>query len=455
MIQSVHTRLHVVPSVRLTSDVPPTEGPPLEVENTLVSVVEALNRLPEWEGVLATSELDQRIVFRREPPFSHGAGELVGKPVRDRDLDRMRHWFGQALGRALSKHHVVDAARIVADDHAFHPVRDYLTGLSWDGRPRVDRWLEDYASVVPASSAHAEMIRSVARKWLVACVARAMKPGCKVDTMLILEGRQGIGKSTALATLAGEGLYCDSAIDFASKDACQTLQGVWIFEIPELDSVLRHDPSVPKAFLSRSFDRFRVPYGRAPENVLRSVVFCGTVNHSGYLKDRTGNRRFWIARCEDTLNIEGLRADRDALWAEALHLYQSGEPWHLSPEHDARMGDEHESRLESDPWEETLDAWTHARGELPFTMNELLESALGLKSLGKNPRVTARVSQLLARLGFERRKRSARPRTYYYARPSLPCPSDVPTSQRPTSIEESLLASGSDTSSERRTPCPE
>jgi len=179
------------------------------------------------------------------------------------------------------------------------------------------------------------------------------------------------------------------------------------------------------------------------------------VNHSGYLKDRTGNRRFWIARCEDTLNIEGLRADRDALWAEALHLYQSGEPWHLSPEHDARMGDEHESRLESDPWEETLDAWTHARGELPFTMNELLESALGLKSLGKNPRVTARVSQLLARLGFERRKRSARPRTYYYARPSLPCPSDVPTSQRPTSIEESLLASGSDTSSERRTPCPE
>src|ERR1700722_7308204 len=210
MPQPLRPRLIVVPSARLTPESPPSEGPPRNVENTLVSVVEALNRLPEWEGVLATSELDQRIVFRREPPFSHGAGELVGKPVRDRDLDRMRHWFGEALGRALSKHHVVDAARIVADDHAFHPVRDYLTGLSWDGQPRVDRWLEDYAAVAPVSEAHAEMVRSVARKWLVACVARAMKPGCKVDTMLILEGRQGIGKSTALATLAGEGLYCDS-----------------------------------------------------------------------------------------------------------------------------------------------------------------------------------------------------------------------------------------------------
>jgi Virulence-associated protein E len=179
MPQPLRPRLIVVPSARLTPESPASEGPPRNVENTLVSVVEA-------------------------------AGELVGKPVRDRDLDRMRHWFGEALGRALSKHHVVDAARIVADDHAFHPVRDYLTGLSWDGQPRVDRWLEEYAAVVPVSEAHAEMVRSVARKWLVACVARAMKPGCKVDTMLILEGRQGIGKSTALATLAGEGLYCDS-----------------------------------------------------------------------------------------------------------------------------------------------------------------------------------------------------------------------------------------------------
>src|ERR1700722_8853233 len=158
MPQPLRPRLIVVPSARLTPESPPSEGPPRNVENTLVSVVEALNRLPEWEGVLATSELDQRIVFRREPPFSHGAGELAGKPVRDRDLDRMRHWFGPALARALSKNHVVDAARVAADDPAFPPARICLRGLSWHGQPRVARWLEEYAAVVPVSEAHAEMV---------------------------------------------------------------------------------------------------------------------------------------------------------------------------------------------------------------------------------------------------------------------------------------------------------
>ncbi len=432
MTQPAPYRLSVVPSVPFATD-----PPRVDVKNTLAGVARALTHLPEWDGVLAASELDQRIVFRREPPFSSPSGDLAGKPVRDRDLDRIRRWFEDALGCALSKQHVIDAARIVADDHAFHPVREYLSGLAWDGRPRVDRWLEDYCAVVPASEAHARLIRSVARRWLVACVARAMKPGCKVDTVLILEGRQGIGKSTAFATLAGDGFYCDSAIDFSSKEACQTIQGVWIFELPELDALLRHDPSLIKAFLSRSADRFRVPYGRTPENVPRSVVFCGTVNHGGYLRDRTGNRRFWVVPCADRLNVEGLAAARDALWAEALHLYETGEPWHLSPEHEALMHNEHDGRLESDPWEEVLSAWTSLRGDLPFTMNELLESALGLKSSGKNPRVTARASQLLSRLGFERRKRSALPRTYYYARASLPSPADVPSSDRPPSTDQS------------------
>jgi putative DNA primase/helicase len=390
----------------------------LDVRNTLAGLVNALTQLPQWAGVLATNEVDQRIVFRREPPFSDGS--LTGQAVRDRDMDRIRHWFEEVMALQVSKPHLVDAARLVADKNAFHPVREYLKGLTWDGTPRVDRWLEDYCAVVPESEAHAGLIRDVARKWMVSCVARAMVPGSKVDTMLILEGRQGIGKSTAFAALAGPGLYCDSAIDFASKDACQTIQGVWIYELAELDALLRRETSVIKAFLSRSFDRFRLPYGRVPESVLRSVVFCGTVNHGGYLRDRTGNRRFWLVRCEDTLNTAGLAAARDSLWAEARHLYEHGEPWHLGAEHEALMRDEHEGRLESDPWEEILETWTTARtgpsGDSAFTMNEVLESALQLRSHGKNSRVTTRVSQILDGLGFERRKRSARPRTYYYAR---------------------------------------
>jgi putative DNA primase/helicase len=320
------------------------------------------------------------------------------------------------MGIRLARPHIVDGARMVADANAFHPVREYLRSLVWDGTPRVDRWLEDYCAVIPSSEAHKALLRSVGRKWLVSCVARAMNPGCKVDTMLILEGRQGIGKSTAFAALAGDGLHCDSAIDFGTKEACQTLQGVWIYELAELDALLRRETSVIKAFLSRAFDRFRVPYGRAPETVPRSVVFCGTVNEAGYLRDRTGNRRFWVVRCEGALDTDGLRAARDALWAEARHRYETGETWHLSPEHEALMAGEHEGRMEGDPWEEPLAAWTHARGERVFSMDEVLQGALGLTAQGKSPRAMARVRQALASLGFERRKRSVARRGYYYAR---------------------------------------
>jgi len=428
MTQTRNPNLYVVP--------PPAPSPPplAPLRNTLASVVDALTHLPEWRGVLASSEFDQRIVFRRAPPWSGTeATPFAPRPLRDRDIDRMRHWFEESMGAVVSTPNVASAIRIIGDQNAFHPVREYLGGLAWDGVPRAARWLENYAAVHPTSEAHAGLVRSVAKSWLLSCVARAQRPGCKVDTMLILEGQQGIGKSTALATLAGKGFYCDSAIDFASKDACQTIQGVWIYELAELDALLRRETSVVKAFLSRASDRFRVPYGRAPETVARSVVFAGTVNHGDYLRDTTGNRRFWVVRCEGPLDIEGLAAARDMLWAEAAHLYARGEAWHLGAADEALMQGEHEARVETDPWEETIHAWTTAHagraGDAPVTMNEILESALGLKAQSRNSGTTRRVSQILGRMGFERRRRNTLPRTYHHVRVAAPV-SQCPTSDQ-------------------------
>jgi predicted P-loop ATPase len=176
-----------------------------------------------------------------------------------------------------------------------------------------------------------------------------------------------------------------------------------------------------KAFLSRSVDRFRVPYGRAPQTVPRSVVFCGTTNEAAYLKDRSGNRRFWIVRCEGPLDTEGLLRARDMLWAEARHLYEQGEAWHLAPEDEARMREEHAVRLEVDPWDDVIATWTRRRET--FTMNELLDAALGLRAQGKNPGVTSRVSRILADLGFERRRAShGGRRTYFYEKALPHCP---------------------------------
>ena len=276
-----------------------------------------------------------------------------------------------------------------------------------------------------------------AGKWLVSAVARAMTPGCKVDTMLILEGRQGIGKSTALAALAGERFFCDSVIDGRSKEACQTLQGVWIYELAELDSLVRSGVSAGKAFLTRASDRFRAAHARSTETVPRSVVFCGTINHGEYLKDSTGNRRFWTVRCEGPIDVDGLRRVRDALWAEAREAFEAGETWHLSPELETLMAEEHVDRLEVDPWDESLATWLRARDGRPFSMNELLEEALGLKAQSRNPRVTRRICARLERLGYTKRRVGPRAeRTYVYAREAPKEPDTVPAK---TSVSDPLL----------------
>jgi putative DNA primase/helicase len=400
-----------VPASHIWTPVPPKPAP-----ITLGRVVEVLETA--WDGVLAWDEFAQRLVFRKEPPLVGRPGEpVVGKPVRDGDFDRIRLWFEESRTMIVSKQHVIDGVRLAGRSRAFHPVREYLRGVTWDGKPRVDEWLETFCAVKPRTQELKSLTRAVARSWLVACVARAMQPGCKVDSLLVLEGRQGIGKSKALAALAGDGYFSDALIDFGTKDACQTIQGVWIFELAELDAIVRGGTSQAKAFVTRAVDRFRQPFGRVAESIPRSVVFGGTVNHRGYLKDTTGNRRFWTVRCEGELDVAGLRAARDQLWAEARALYERGVAWHLTKEDEASMREEHVERMEVDPWDEVIRSWAESRGEAAFGINELLEGALGMKAQSRNPKVTRRVVPILEGLGYEKRRAGARgERVYLYGR---------------------------------------
>ncbi len=403
-------------SPRHLSVVPNVPKRPLD--NSLASVVTALTELPEWRKVLAMNDLSRRIVFRSEPPYREGA--MTGRPLSEQDFDRIRLWFEDSRKVSFSKRNLVEGARIVATWNAFHPVREYLEALVWDGTPRVESWLEDFCAVTPTSEPHRALLRAVSRKWLTSCVARALQPGCKVDTMLILEGAQGIGKSTALRTLAGPGFFSDSAIDFSANDGCRSVQGVWIQEIPELGALLRGNLAHAKAFLSSATDYFRTPYSRTPEAVPRSMVFCGTVNHAGYLRDTTGNRRFWVVRCDGPIQREALEAARDALWAEARQRFLAGESWHLTPEEEAFMEGEHEERLEVDPWEESIAAWCDRSGRdgdgAQFTMVELLDGALGMRLAARSPNVTSRVGAILDRMGYERRRSTSGLRGYVYRR---------------------------------------
>lgn len=425
---STDTITRSVPHLRLVPDVIDIDHahpPKPTVRCSLAALAGFLREHEEWSGVLGWDDFGKRVVFRAPAPALIGA--MKGAELNDTLVSRIRLWFEEDLGLEVKKELLLEAIRVVARENTFHPVREYLSSLAWDGQARIAKWLEDYCAVKPTAAEHAGLVRAVATKWLVSCVARAMTPGSKVDTMLILEGRQGIGKSTALQALAGSEFFSDSQIDFGSKDACQTIQGVWIYELSELDVLLRSETSKSKAFLSRSVDRFRIPYGRSPESIPRSVVFCGTVNHGGYLKDRTGNRRFWMVRCEDTINVEGIRDVRDQLWAEATALYARGVEWHLSPEEEALMAHEQEERVEEDPCEERVSEWLGKQGSTAIAVDALLENALGMSGATKNPVITRRVSAILQGLGYRRHKVTVEGRRCWRYLPSAVPPSQCPT----------------------------
>jgi hypothetical protein len=312
----------------------------------LANAITALRLAAQWHGVLAYNEFSLSTVALEPPPWADGQ-----KGAWTDQEDRLAaDWF-QHAGIAVNVEVASQAVQTVAQEQCFHPVRDYLEGLRWDGTKRVDTWLSLYLGADPTDYTNA-----VGARWLISAVARIFRPGSKVDCCLILEGEQGTLKSTALRTLA-DPWFTDEIADLGSKDASMQTRGTWIIELAELDGMSRPESSRIKAFMSRATDRFRPPYGRRLIESPRQCVFAGSVNHSTYLRDETGARRFWPVACSRIL-INDLQRDRDQLWAEAIVRFRAGCSWWLeSKELNRAAAEEQADRYESDPWEEAIAAW--------------------------------------------------------------------------------------------------
>lgn len=224
---------------------------------------------------------------------------------------------------------------LISSQHAIDPVRDYLDSLDWDGTPRLDRIFVDFLGARDTIVA-----RTAARKSFVAAVARTYDPGCKFDNMTIIHGPQGIGKSTLLSVMGGA-WFSDSLTTFEGKDAAEMLQGIWIIEVGELTAMNKKDTNAVKQFLSKRDDQYRAAYARHPVTHPRRCVFFGTSNEEEFLRDQTGNRRFWpvdVGEQDPVMSIwRDLPQLRDQLWAEAVTRYRQGEKLHLTKEQEDAM----------------------------------------------------------------------------------------------------------------------
>lgn len=299
------------------------------------SIVELSNLEPNYSNMRSIVEGDRSLpklsLDVRANTILMDGTPATDKRIRETYLPVLANKYGMLQVREPL---LLSVVADVAEDKTFDPVQQYLEGLpQWDGVERASSWLVKYAGAEDT-----QLVRAYSKKWLISVVARAYEPGCKVDNMLVLYGKQGAGKSTALREIAPNGSFSAIALDPDNKDIVLRAARYAVVEWPELAGASRRETESLKAYFSSQEDEVRRPYGRADIRVPRRTVFAATTNTDDFLRDATGSRRFWPVQVGE-VNVQGIRHDREQIWAEARHMYlaeSSGRAclWWLTPEED-------------------------------------------------------------------------------------------------------------------------
>jgi predicted P-loop ATPase len=385
-----------------------------EAKALLANAALALREAPEWQGVIGSNLLKDRLELTAPPPWVPRNGTWTEREWTDNDDVRCAEWLQRA---GIEVGHTIAHAAVaeVAEGNAYHPVRRYLEALTWDGVERIRFFAQDILG-----AEETPFHQAVSAAMLIAAVARAMTPGCKADNIPVLEGPQGQFKSTAIETLFGRDWFVDQLAEMGSKEAAQQIGRVWGVEISELDGMSRADIDSVKSFASRRVDAYRPPYGRAVVEKPRQSVMWATTNSDAYLKDPTGARRFWPIAC-GRVDIGRLRRDRDQLWAEAADAWRRGEPWWLVDSATTALAREaQESRQVADAWDERIADYVSSKSNV--SVGEVLQYGLVIAPGDWRQPDQARVGRYLQSKGWKRRYvgQKGRQRWRYFAPDSDP-----------------------------------
>lgn len=348
----------------------------------------------------------QQIEITSKAPWYAERGHK-GPVVDKHDIPMLRYYLAKSFHVEYNEKQTKDGMVVVAKKRHYHPVQNYLNSLVWDGTSRVEDWLIRLAKVEDNA-----YTRAVSRKMLCAAVKRVFEPGCKFDNVVIIEGAQGARKST-LCSVLGKLWYSTMTIDPHHKDSVHNMAGKWIIETPEMTALGWADQNALKDFLSRSTDTVRLSYAETSQDYPRQSIFIGTVNPgaNGYLKDRTGNRRYWIVSspCTRTnpIDIMGLENECDQLWAEAFQLYKT-EPLYLTGEAEEIQINVTAARMPEEPYIKAIKSWSRNNPKTDEIQTSDLLEHLGFSTKGQTRIDTTRMAEALEMLGWERVVRQER-----------------------------------------------
>jgi len=397
------------------------------IKNTFGNVCKILRNADAYRGRLSFNAM-------RVAPY------IEGRLLRESDLARIREDIEQQWGFAPTKADVVQAVSLVAEERSFHPVQQYLGGLAWDGEARIARVAAEVLGNRTADALTLKMLRL----WFISAVARALQPGCKVDTTLVLVGDQSFRKSTFFESLGGE-WFSNSYADIKTKDGVLQVHAAWLYEWAEIERITtRTSSSDVKAFLTVSKDDVRPPYAMGVVTQPRSSVIVGSTNKA-FLDDETGSRRFWPVKVEQRVDVTRLRGWRDQLWAEAVVAFKTGEEWWLTEEEDRQREHAASEHMVDNPWLERIARYVADPSRLHFgvTVADVLVGALGLE-LGRIARGDeTRVGKALRHLDWTAKqeiRNGARVRVYrpaqHHARVVQGCATETVVNPAPSQPEQ-------------------